>query len=403
MERCSGILGRLEQAVNEVRSSKSPPRGVLRVSAAICFGVNVLANEFPKFLNRFPALKLSIDLSTRTVDLVAEGIDVAIRLGPMPSSGLVSARLGSMTRHLCRAFVHGAPGQAGVPFMTSLRIDSASLTLTRGAITSSRVSPSFVNVQPRGRPSTSGASMVSCSTRSSRDRQWFPVFADGGGDFYAVACGGTHAGAVIGFMSGEPEQEIEYRSLAKMLATLEECLARGAFHVKRGVFGIDDDEHRVIAQKHNPRLPFWSKAEREAEEGEKMTSAIALATEATKRMHEGQVFAALGMLEKALVVPDLPRWAYVNGLYAVQSSNNGRPVDAQRVRKMIAVCLSHARSEPNTFLNAACAYLELGEKDACIDGLRKAKSRGVDLRKFLSDPGFALLAEDRRFLALRKA
>ena len=101
--RCSGILGRLEQAVNEVRSSKSPPRGVLRVSAAIGFGINVLADELPEFLNRFPGLKLSIDLSTRTADLVAEGIDVAIRLGPMPSSGLVSARLGSMTRHLCVA------------------------------------------------------------------------------------------------------------------------------------------------------------------------------------------------------------------------------------------------------------------------------------------------------------
>jgi LysR family transcriptional regulator, regulator for bpeEF and oprC len=102
-ERCSGILGRLEQAVNEVRSSKSPPRGILRVSAAIGFGINVLADELPEFLNRFPGLKLSIDLSTRTADLVAEGIDVAIRLGPMPSSGLVSARLGSMTRHLCVA------------------------------------------------------------------------------------------------------------------------------------------------------------------------------------------------------------------------------------------------------------------------------------------------------------
>jgi LysR family transcriptional regulator for bpeEF and oprC len=102
-ERCSGLLRRLEEAVNGVRSATSLPRGVLRVSAAIGFGVNVLADELPAFLARHPGLKLSVDLSTRVVDLLAEGVDVAIRLGPMPSSGLVSAHLGSMTRHLCAA------------------------------------------------------------------------------------------------------------------------------------------------------------------------------------------------------------------------------------------------------------------------------------------------------------
>jgi len=102
-ERCSGILARLEQAVNAVRSETSPPRGVLKVSAAIGFGVNVLADELPAFISRCPDIRLSLDLTTRVVDLLAEGVDVAIRLGPMPDSGLISARLGSMTRHLCVA------------------------------------------------------------------------------------------------------------------------------------------------------------------------------------------------------------------------------------------------------------------------------------------------------------
>jgi hypothetical protein len=91
-----------------------------------------------------------------------------------------------------------------------------------------------------------------------RSRQWkpgwFPVFADGGGDFYAVVCGGAGVGRVIGFMGGEPEQEVEYASLGAMLATLAECFVRGAFHVKRGTFGIDNDKHRVIAKNHNPGL-----------------------------------------------------------------------------------------------------------------------------------------------------
>ena len=102
-ERCGGLLRRLEDAVNGVRSATSPPRGVLRISAAIGWGVNVLADELPEFLVRYPGLRVSLDLSTRVVDLLSEGIDVAVRLGPLPSSGLIAVRLGAMTRHPCAA------------------------------------------------------------------------------------------------------------------------------------------------------------------------------------------------------------------------------------------------------------------------------------------------------------
>jgi LysR family transcriptional regulator, regulator for bpeEF and oprC len=102
-ERCGGLLRRLEDAVNGVRSATSPPRGVLRVSAPIGWGINVLGDELPAFLARYPELRLSLDLSSRVVDLVSEGVDVAIRIGPLPSSGLIAVRLGAMTRHLCAA------------------------------------------------------------------------------------------------------------------------------------------------------------------------------------------------------------------------------------------------------------------------------------------------------------
>lgn len=102
-ERCAGILHRLEDAVNGVRSASAPRRGILRVSAAIGFGINVLADELPVFLARHPELRVSLDLSTRVVDLLADGVDVAVRLGPMASSGLIATRLGTMTRHVCAA------------------------------------------------------------------------------------------------------------------------------------------------------------------------------------------------------------------------------------------------------------------------------------------------------------
>jgi len=100
LQRCIGLLASLEDAVDQVRNTTSIPHGPLRVTTGVGFGVNVLAQELPEFLVRYPGVTVSLDLSTEKKDLVADA-DVAIRLGPMPDSGLVSARLRTMTRHLC--------------------------------------------------------------------------------------------------------------------------------------------------------------------------------------------------------------------------------------------------------------------------------------------------------------
>jgi DNA-binding transcriptional LysR family regulator len=95
--RCAGLLSALEEAIGQVRTSKSVPHGPLRVSA---FAANLLAQELPAFLQRYPDVTVSIDVSNELRDLVAE-VDVAIRLGPMPDSGLVATRIRTVTRHLC--------------------------------------------------------------------------------------------------------------------------------------------------------------------------------------------------------------------------------------------------------------------------------------------------------------
>jgi len=100
LQRCAGILGALEDAVDQIRSSTSIPHGPLRVTTGVGFGLNLLSQELPEFLVRYPGVTVSLDLSSETKDLVTDA-DVAIRLGPMPNSGLVSARLRTLTRHLC--------------------------------------------------------------------------------------------------------------------------------------------------------------------------------------------------------------------------------------------------------------------------------------------------------------
>jgi len=92
------------------------------------------------------------------------------------------------------------------------------------------------------------------------NQNWFPVFANGGGDFYAVDLShSTGASApVIGFILGEEEQEVEYQSLTTMLLTFCECYQKNiVFRTEDGYLEMDDDEQAEIAFKHNPEVEFW--------------------------------------------------------------------------------------------------------------------------------------------------
>lgn len=97
--RCAGLLGALEEAVGQVRSSTAGPRGHLRVTT---FAANLLRRELPAFLERYPEVTVSIDVSSDTKDFLADA-DVAIRLGPMTDSGVVTTRVRSVGRYLCAA------------------------------------------------------------------------------------------------------------------------------------------------------------------------------------------------------------------------------------------------------------------------------------------------------------
>ena len=102
-DRCADVLVRADEMVDYVSSFGKTPRGALRICAGIGFGINVLSELLPEFLLRYPNVLVSLDLSGQLVDLVAASVDVAIRIGPLPSSGLVARKLGTMNRYLCAA------------------------------------------------------------------------------------------------------------------------------------------------------------------------------------------------------------------------------------------------------------------------------------------------------------
>jgi LysR family transcriptional regulator for bpeEF and oprC len=99
--KCAEMLGRVSEAIDLVSGLTGKPHGILRISSGVGFAVNVLAEQLPEFLLRYPDVDIVMDLKSQIADLVSEGIDVAIRLGPMPDSSLVGVRLGSMQRYLC--------------------------------------------------------------------------------------------------------------------------------------------------------------------------------------------------------------------------------------------------------------------------------------------------------------
>jgi DNA-binding transcriptional LysR family regulator len=91
--RASQILADLADAEAEVQSTVARPKGTLKVTASVVFGQLYLAPLLPELLDYFPELSIEMSLTNRFVDLIEEGIDLAIRIGSLADSRLVARRL----------------------------------------------------------------------------------------------------------------------------------------------------------------------------------------------------------------------------------------------------------------------------------------------------------------------
>jgi DNA-binding transcriptional LysR family regulator len=75
----------------------------LKVTAGIGFGIEVLTELLPEFSLAYPDVAITLDLTSRTVDLVAEEVDIAFRMGSLVDSNLLATRLGAIRCLLCAA------------------------------------------------------------------------------------------------------------------------------------------------------------------------------------------------------------------------------------------------------------------------------------------------------------
>ena len=95
------ILAAVEAAEARLTGTAAVPAGVLRVSAPTSFGRLHVAPQLHRFLAAHPQVLLSLDLSDAFVDLVADGIDVGVRIAAAVPAGLDAHRLGDSRRVLC--------------------------------------------------------------------------------------------------------------------------------------------------------------------------------------------------------------------------------------------------------------------------------------------------------------
>jgi DNA-binding transcriptional LysR family regulator len=110
--QCARILEDMETARSAAKP-EAPVRGNMRITAPVVFGSTKLGPLVVDFLQLHPELSLSVELSDRSVDLIEEGYDLAIRTAPSGGSGLVAWRLMPLDYMLCAA--PGYLSRHGVP------------------------------------------------------------------------------------------------------------------------------------------------------------------------------------------------------------------------------------------------------------------------------------------------
>ena len=101
-ERCRGILDDLDDARAMLARTMDAPRGRLRISTPIV-SYHLLLPVLPEFMARYPEIEVDLDFNDRIVDLIDEGVDVAIRSGELPDSRLMTRTLRPFQMLLCAA------------------------------------------------------------------------------------------------------------------------------------------------------------------------------------------------------------------------------------------------------------------------------------------------------------
>ena len=114
--RCAFILREAEDAFGELGQALSTPTGTLRITAPFDYGISRIVPAVIAFTRKYPACHVDLSLGDRSIDLMAEGFDMSIRVGWLVDSGLQARRIGSFRQLLvCAPELRHAVSKLGVP------------------------------------------------------------------------------------------------------------------------------------------------------------------------------------------------------------------------------------------------------------------------------------------------
>jgi DNA-binding transcriptional LysR family regulator len=100
---CARVISEATAAEQSIGDLRSKPAGRLRINAPIEIGCRKVAPILAEFLLRYPAVRAELTLQDDVVDVVSEGIDIALRIGKLADSALVSRRIGPVQMYLVAA------------------------------------------------------------------------------------------------------------------------------------------------------------------------------------------------------------------------------------------------------------------------------------------------------------
>jgi len=106
LTHASRILSDIREMEEQIASSRAKPRGLLRVNAPLGFGRTTIAPLLSAFVKLHPEVEIQLDLTDRPIDLIEQGVDIAIRFGELPDTRLSARRIFHNRRFLCASPVY---------------------------------------------------------------------------------------------------------------------------------------------------------------------------------------------------------------------------------------------------------------------------------------------------------
>lgn len=101
--RAAEILAQAQEAEEAAMQQASSPRGDIRLTVPMSYGVHRVAPLIAQFLQRYPDIHIDLDLNDARIDMIAEGFDAALRIADMPDSSLIVRRICPVEQYLLAA------------------------------------------------------------------------------------------------------------------------------------------------------------------------------------------------------------------------------------------------------------------------------------------------------------